>query len=157
MRSREEIDMPELVTVSSIDTMEKLKAKIEELFKKGQYVEITQAIGMYSLLIDPQHTISDQAQLYRMVLNMIKVKIRERKTKTHAAWYEHFPKLMDEIVSSGQIVTDAMSAAVISDHYAAYGSFKSLEDFFLWALDDRRLTLDQIVKYIEKTAEIDVS
>lgn len=149
--------MPELVTVSSIDTMEKLKAKLEEFFNKGQYAEITQAIGMYSILIDPQHTISDQAQLYRMVLNMIKDRIRERKTKSYAAWYAHFPKLMDDIVASGQIVTDTMSSTVISDHYAAYGSFKSLEDFFLWALDDRRLSLDQIVKYIEKAAEIDVS
>ncbi len=149
--------MPELVTVSSIDTMEKLKAKLEEFFTKGQYAEITQAIGMYSLLIDPQHTISDQAQLYRIVLNMIKDRIRERKTKSYAAWYAHFPKLMDDIVASGQIVTDTMSSTVISDHYAAYGSFKSLEDFFLWALDDRRLSLDQIVKYIEKAAEIDVS
>lgn len=146
--------MPELVTVSSIDTIEKLKARIEELFKKGQYDEITQAIGMHSLLIDPEHTISDQARLYRLVLNMIKDRIKSSKGKSYADWYERFPKLMNELVSSGQIVTDAMSAAVISDHYAAYGSFKSLEDFFFWALDDRRLTLDQIVKYIEKTAEI---
>jgi hypothetical protein len=144
--------MPELVTVSSIDTIEKLKARIEELFKKGQYDEITQAIGMYSLLIDPEHTISDQTQLYRLVLNMIKDKFRG-KGKSYSTWYERFPKLMDEIVSSGQIVTDTMSSTVISDHYAAYGSFRSLEDFFSWALDDRRLTLDQIVKYIEKTAE----
>lgn len=145
--------MPELVTVSSIDTIEKLKARIEELFKKGQYDEITQAIGMYSLLIDSEHTISDQTQLYRLVLNMIKEKLRGGKGRSYSTWYERFSKLMDEIVSSGQIVTDAMSSAVISDHYAAYGSFRSLEDFFSWALDDRRLTLDQIVKYIEKTAE----
>ena len=154
---REEIFMPELVTVSSIDTMGKLKGKIEEFFRKGQYAEINQAIGMYSLLIDPQHTISDQGQLYHMVLNMIKDRIRERKTKTYSSWYAHFPKLMDKVVASGQIVTDAMSSTVISDHHDAYGSFKSLEDFFQWALDDRRLTLDQIVKYIEKTAEIDLS
>ncbi len=156
MHSWEEIDMPELVTVSSIDTMEKLKAKLEEFFRKGQYAEIYQAIGMYSLLIDPQHTISDQAHLYRMVLDMIKDRIRERKTKTYSSWYARFPKLMDELVASGQVVTDAMSSTVISDHHAAYGSFTSLEDFFQWALDDRRLTLEQIVKYIEKTAEIDI-
>jgi len=149
--------MPELVTVSSIDTLEKLKVKIEEFFKKGQYAEINQAIGMYSLLIDPQHTISDQAQLYHMVLNMIKERIGERKTGAYSSWYAHFPKLMDKVISSGLIVTDAMSSTVISDHRAAYGSFKSLEDFFQWALDDRRLTLDQIVKYIEKTVEIDIS
>ncbi len=145
--------MPELVTVSSIDTMEKLKARIVELFGKAQYAEITQAIGMYSLLIDPEHTIGDQAQLYRLVLSMIKDRINRSKGKSYAAWYEGFPKLMDKIVSSGQIIVDAMSSTVISDHYAAYGSFKSLEDFFSWALDDRRLTLDQIVKYIDKTAE----
>jgi len=29
-----------------------------------------------------------------------------------------------------------------------------VDEFFFWALDDRRLTLDQIVKYIEKTAEM---
>ncbi len=148
--------MPELVTVSSIDTIEKLKARIVELFGKGQYDEITQAIGMYSLLIDPEHTIGDQTQLYRLVLNMIKERINRSKGKSYGAWYERFPKLMDEVVSSRQIVADAMSSTVISDHYAAYGSFKSLEDFFFWALDDRRLTLDQIVKYINKTAEISV-
>jgi hypothetical protein len=148
--------MPELVTVSSVDTIEKVKARIEDLFKKGQYDEITQAIGMYSLLIDPDHTISDQTQLYRLVLNMIKEKLRAGKGRSYSTWYERFPKLMDEIVSSGQIVTDAMSSTVISDHYAAYGSFRSLEDFFSWALDDRRLTFDQIVKYIEKTAEIGI-
>ena len=148
--------MPELVTVSSIDTIEKVKAKIEDLYKKGQYNEITQAIGMFSLLIDPDHTISDQTQLYRHVLNIMKEKLRGDKGKGYSTWYERFPKLMDEIVSSGQIVTDAMSSTVISDHYAAYGSFRTLEDFFFWALDDRRLTLDQIVKYIEKTAEIGI-
>ena len=154
---REEIFMPELVTVSSIDTMGKLKGKIEEFFRKGQYAEINQAIGMYSLLIDPQHTISDQGQLYHMVLNMIKDRIRERKTKTYSSWYAHFPKLMDKVVASGQIVTDAMSSPVISDHHDAYGSFESLDAFFQGALDDRRQPLDQIVKYIEKTAEIDLS
>ena len=33
-----------------------------------------------------------------------------------------------------------------------YGPFKSVDDFFFWALDDRRLTLDRIVNMIEKTA-----
>jgi hypothetical protein len=149
--------MHEVVMVSSIDTMEKLKSKIEEFFRKGKYAEINQAIGMYSLLIDPEHTISDQVHLYQMVLSMIKDRIRDRKTNTYSAWYAHFPKLVDKIIESGQTVTDAMSSTVIADHHAAYGSFKSLEDFFNWALDDRRLTLDQIVKYIEKTAEIGIS
>jgi hypothetical protein len=29
-----------------------------------------------------------------------------------------------------------------------------MDHFFFWALDDRRLTLEQILKYIEKTAEM---
>jgi hypothetical protein len=29
-----------------------------------------------------------------------------------------------------------------------------VDDFFSWALDDRKLSLDQIVAYIEKTAEM---
>jgi hypothetical protein len=145
--------MPVLVQVSSIDTLDKLKSNIAELFKKEQYTEITESIGMHSLFIDPQHTMSDQAGLYRLVLNMIKDRISRSMGKNYGAWYEHFPKLMDQLISAKHPETDAASFDVLSSHRDAYGAFKSLEDFFFWALDDRRLTLEQIVMYIERTAE----
>jgi len=59
---------------------------------------------------------------------------------------------MDELRLSRQVVTDAASLDMIASHSAAYGNFRSADDFFFWALDDRRMSLDQIVKYIEKTA-----
>jgi hypothetical protein len=148
--------MPELVRVGSVEKMEKLKTYVEELFKKGRYAEITQAIGMHSLLIDPQHTMTDQTALYRFVLDMVKERIGKTKVKGHAAWYAAFPKVLDQLISSNQIVTDQASADVIASHRAAYGPFKSVDDFFFWALDDRRLELDQIVKYIEQTAALAV-
>jgi hypothetical protein len=145
--------MPVLVQVSSIDTLDKLKSNIAELFKKEQYTEITESIGMHSLLIDPQHTMSDQASLYRLVLNMIKDRISRSMGKNYGAWYEHFPKLMDQLILSAKHPdADAATFDVLSSHRDAYGAFKSLEDFFFWALDDRRLTLEQIVMYIERTA-----
>jgi hypothetical protein len=146
--------MPEVVLVSNVEKMDKLKIYLEDSFKKSQYSEITQAIGMHSLLIDPQHTMKDQAGLYRGILNMIKEKISRSKGKSYGAWYAAFPALMDKLVSSKQTVTDNASLDVITSHRDAYGPFKSVDDFFFWALDDRKLTLDQIVKYIEKTAEM---
>ena len=146
--------MPEVVKVSSVEQMDKLKTYIEEFFKKGQYAEISQSIGIHSLFIDPQHTMKDQAGLYRIVLNLIKDRISGRTGKSYGAWYEQFPKLLDKLISSKEIVTDAATLDVLSSHREAYGTFKSADDFFFWALDDRRLTLEQIVKYIEKTTEI---
>ena len=146
--------MPEVVRVSNIEKMDKLKVYLQDSFKKARYSEITQAIGMHSLLIDPQHTMKDQAGLYHGMLNMLKEKIRSNKGKGYGTWYSSFSKLMDELVSSGQVVIDKASLDVIASHHEAYGSFKSVDDFFIWALDDRRLTLEQIVKYIEKTAEV---
>ncbi len=146
--------MPEVVLVSSVEKMDKLKRYLEESFKNARYPEITQAIGMHSLLIDPQHTMKDQAILYHDILNMIKEKIRSIKGKSYSGWYTSFPKLMDELASSKQVVTDKASIEVMGSHRDAYGAFKSLDEFFFWALDDRRLTLEQIVKYIEKTAEM---
>jgi hypothetical protein len=143
--------MPELVRVASVEKMEKLKTYLEELFKKERYAEITQAIGMHSLLIDPEHTLSDQAGLYRFVLSMLKDRIRNNKGKGFGAWYAGFPRIMDQLVSANQIVINEAAADVIASHRAAYGPFKSVDDFFFWALDDRRLELDQIVKYIEQT------
>jgi hypothetical protein len=146
--------MAETVRVSDVENKEKLKSYLEELFKKGQYTEMTQAIGMYSLLIDPMHTLSDQSGLYHFVLDMIKDRIRTTKGKGYAAWYADFPKVMDQLVSANRIVTDKAAADVLASQRAGFGPFKSLDDFFFWALDDRRLPLDQIVKYVEKTAAV---
>jgi hypothetical protein len=144
--------MADLVRVSDIEKKEKLRSYLEELFKKGKYAEITQAIGMYSILIDPEHTISDQSGLYHFVLDMIKERVRTTKGKGYAAWYTGFPKILDQIVAANQIVTDKAAAEVLASQRAALGPFKSLDDFFFWVLDDRRLPLEQIVKYIEQTA-----
>jgi hypothetical protein len=146
--------MTEVVLVSDIEKLEKLRPYLEESFKKSQYSEITQAIGMHSLLIDPQHTMKDQAGLYRGILNLLKERIHGSKGKSYGAWYEAFPTLMDTLVTSKQTVTDKASLDVITSHRDAFGPFKSVEDFFFWALDDRKLTLDQIVTYIEKTADM---
>ncbi len=144
--------MSELVMVSDVERMDKLKAYLEGLCNQGRYSEIMQAIGMHSILIDPQHTMIDQAGLYRFVLRLIKNRISNEKGKGFSAWYAGFPKLMDKMVSENQIVTDKAAAEALASHCAAYGPFKSVDDFFFWALDDRRLPLGQIVQYIEKTA-----
>jgi hypothetical protein len=146
--------MLEVVKVSTVESSQKLVAALEEYFKRGHYAEMTQAIGMHSVLIDPQHTMEDQARLYRAVLNMIKNRISGHLGKKYAEWYDDFPKLMDGIVTGGQIVTDKRAAEMISSHRSAFGPFKSVDDFYFWALDDRRLTLAEIVKYLEKTEEL---
>ena len=143
--------MPELVMVSSVEKIEHLKVYLGELFQKKRYAEITQAIGMHSLLIDPQHTILDQASRYRLVLNMLKDRMSKTKGKRYAEWYVGFPKHLDQLIAANQIVVDQAAADVLASHRAAYGLFKSVEDFFSWALDDRRLEMGQIVKYIEAT------
>ena len=144
--------MPQIVTVSSVENIDKIKTKLVDLFKTGKYPEITQSIGIHSILIDAEHTLSDQAGLYRIVLNLLKDRIGKNAGKAYGQWYENFPNLMDKLISSKTIVTDAASLDVLSSHREAYGPFKSVDHFFFWALDDRRLTLAQIVKYIEKTA-----
>jgi hypothetical protein len=146
--------MPETVFVSHIDNSEKLKANITDLFQKGRYEEISRAIGMHSILIDPQHTLDDQAQLYRFVLEMIKNRISKAKDKAYSSWLSAFPKILAELIASRHVVTDEASIVVIASHHDAYGPFRSVDDFYFWALDDRRLTLEQIVRYIEKTAEM---
>jgi hypothetical protein len=142
----------EVVKVSDVEDREKLKTYLAEHFKQGRYSEMTQAIGMHSLLIDPQHTMGDQAGLYHFVLDLIKDRIKKARGKSYSAWYAAFPATMDQLVSVNQVVTDQAAADVLASHRAAYGRFKSVDDFFFWALDERRLPLDQIVKYIEKTA-----
>jgi hypothetical protein len=146
--------MQEVVQVSNVEKTEKLKMYLEESFKKAHYPEITQAIGLHSILIDPLHTMKDQKNLYLGILQMIKERISKNKGKIYGTWYASFPAIMEKLASSQQVVTDKATMEVISSHRAAFGSFKSLDDFFFWALDDRRLSLDQIVKYIEKTADM---
>lgn len=146
--------MLETVYASQAETKEKAMAGIADLFSKGRYDEVARVIGMHSIMVDPQHTMADQAALYRSVLDMIKNRIRTAKGPEYAAWMVAFPRILREVSASGQVVTDAASAAVIGSHLDAYGTFSSVDDFFRWALDDRRLSLGQIVKYIEKTAEL---
>ncbi len=146
--------MSELVLVSNVENTEKLKSCLEQLFSQKRYSEITQAIGMHSVLIDPQHMMSDQTSMYRYVLNMLKDRISKARGKSYGVWYEDFPKIMDQLVSANKIVTDAAAADVLASRRAAFGPFQSLDDFFFWALDDRRLPLGQIVQYIESTAGI---
>jgi hypothetical protein len=145
--------MQEVAQVSNVENADKLKIYLEESFKKARYWEITQAIGMHSLFIDPQHTMKDQTKLYHGILQMLKDRISKNTGKKYGAWYESFPGRMDKLLSSKQVVTSASSVDVLASRQAAYGAFKSVDDFFFWALDDRRLPLDQIVKYIEKTAD----
>jgi hypothetical protein len=145
--------MPDVVKVSTVETIRNLMVTIEEYFKVERYAEITQAIGMYSLLIDSEHTISDQNSLYRSVLNMIKNRLSDKLGKTYSQWYADFPKILATLVVDKRPVVDETAAEVLASHHAAYGPFKSLDDFFFWCLDDRRLTLAQIVKYIEITTD----
>jgi hypothetical protein len=146
--------MPDLVTVSSVENLENLKTAINTLFEQGKYAEITQSIGMYSILIDPEHMISDQEHLYHLVLNLIKKKINRENPKQYSSWIVAFPSLIDRIVKDKQIVTDAASQTTLASRTEAFGLFSSLDEFYFWALDDRRLTLDQIVAYIRKTVEM---
>jgi hypothetical protein len=146
--------MAEVVKVSTVESNQKLMSAVEDYFKKRRYAEITQAIGMHSILIDPQHTREDQKQLYRSVLDMIKNRISGNLGNKYSAWYAAFPEIMDQIVAERQIVTDNSSTDMLSSHRAAFGPFKSVNDFFFWGLHDRRLSLDQIIRYIEKTTEL---
>ena len=105
----------EVVQVSYIEKMDKLKNYLEEEFRKSRYSEITQAIGMHSLIIDPQHTMEDQTSLYHVVLNMLKERISGSKGKNYGAWYSAFPALMDKLTTSQQVVTDQASLDIITD------------------------------------------
>lgn len=143
--------MTELVTVSSVEEHEKLQTSIEDLFKKERYEDISRAIGIHSILIDPQHTISEQDRLYRYVLDLIKKKISALDPKNYSSWLASFPKLLSELIASGKVVSDQRASDVLASRHSAFGPFKSLDDFYFWALDDRRLTLTDIMKYIQAT------
>ncbi len=146
--------MPEVVRVGSVESSQTLQTTIEEYFKQGKYDAIMQAIGMYSILIDKNRTIEDQRRLYGTVLSLLKNRIAGALGRAYSAWYADFPKLLDGLVAQGQVVTDKMSAEVLASHRAAFGHFRSADDFYFWALDDRRLTLEQIVRYFEKTVQV---
>jgi len=145
--------MPELVTVSSVERLDELKTYINDLFEQGQYAEITQAIGMHSILMDPEHMTADQDHLYHMVLNLIKKRITRENAKQYSSWLIAFPALLNDIVNEGRIVTDAAAQNVLASRTAAFGPFTSPDEFYFWALEDRRLPLDQIVRYIETTLQ----
>jgi len=144
--------MPETVFVSQVETTDKLKATIAEQFKTGRYEEISRAIGLHSLLFDPQHTMNDQDKLYRIVLGMIKEKVHAEKGAGYGAWLTDFPAVLSGLVKSDRSGADLRSADVIASHEAGDGSFRSLDHFYFWALDDRRLTLGQIIRYITRSA-----
>jgi len=146
--------MPELVMVSQVEKTDQLKTLLEDLFRRGRYAEITQAIGMHSILIDPEHMINDQTSFYGFILNLIKARINAVKGKSYATWYADFPRLLDEQLSSSRFAIDRAAADAINSHRAAFGKFKSLDHFFSWALDDRRLPLEQIVRCIEQSASV---
>ncbi len=146
--------MSEVVKVSEVEKLEILRTTIQELFQKRRYEEITNAIGMHSILIDPLHTMQDQSQLYRYVLNLLKIRISKHNVKNYSAWLEAFPTLLAELAAEKQVVTDKASADVLLSHHNAYGPFRSLDEFFFWAIKDRMLSLEQIVAYVEKTVKM---
>ncbi len=145
--------MPELVAVSRVEKLESLKTYINEQFEKGRYIEISQAIGMHSILIDPEHMIEDQAGLYRLVLNLLKNKISRQHPKAYSSWLTAFPALLARFADNKIIVTDAAAQSALAARHAAFGRFTSVDEFFFWALDDRRLPLDQIMLYIQRTVQ----
>ncbi len=145
--------MPETVFASQAASTDVVKTNIADCFRKGKYEEISRLVGMHSILTDPQHTITDQKLLFRFVLDMIKDRIRENMGKDFSAWLSSFPKLLAELVASKQVVTDEPSLVVIASYHDGFGQFRSLDDFYFWALEDRRLTVGQIVKYVERTAK----
>ena len=142
--------MQEVVNVSNVENLDQLKSYIDAHFAQNKYYEITQAIGIHSLLIDSEHTLGDQNRLYRQVLNLLKDRIKATLGKDYAPWYAAFPKLASQ--ASALADMDKNAADTVNSRLQAYGPFKSVDDFFFWALDDRRMTLDRIVNFIEKTA-----
>jgi hypothetical protein len=146
--------MAELVKVSDVGTTEELQKHIAEYFAKGQYDEITKAIGMHSILVSPEHMLTDQRRLYQQILQLVKNRISGADSKLYSSWLVAFPKLMGKLISHKEIVTDEAALTVLASRHAAFGAFESVDEFFFWALDDRRLPLEQIIRYIEKTVEM---
>ena len=146
--------MPELVTVSSVEKLESLRTTINKLFELGKFAEIIQSIGMHSILMEPEHMIGDQDSLYHLVLNLVKKKIHRQDPKRYSSWLIAFPALLSRIVDEGQVIADDAAQSALVSRLASFGPFTSLDEFYFWALDDRRLPLDQIIRYIERTLEM---
>ena len=146
--------MTDILMVSNVENMEKLRSTVEELFKQGRYDEVSRAIGMFSLFTDPGHTLIDQSQLYHHVLDLIKNKVSTENRNNYSSWLSAFPALMAKIAEDRTAVIDKTSANALASHHSSHGPFRSVDEFFVWGLDDRRLTLDNIVKYIEKTLKM---
>jgi len=146
--------MPELVTVSSCEKLESLRTTINELFENGKYAEIIQSIGMHSILMEPEHMIGDQESLYHLVLNLKKKKVQREDPKQYSSWLLSFPALLSRIVNEGQILSDDAGQSALVSRLASFGPFTSLDEFYFWALEDRRLPLDQIIRYIDRTIEM---
>jgi hypothetical protein len=146
--------MPDILMVSNVENIEKLRSTVEELFRLGRYEEVSRAIGMYSLFTDPGHTRIDQSQLYHHVLDLIKNKISKENRNNYSSWLSAFPNLMAELAAGHTAVIDKAAADALASHHSSHGAFRSVDEFFVWALEDRRLTLDNIMKYIEKTVKM---
>ena len=146
--------MPELVTVSSVEKLESLRTTINELFELGKFAEIVQTIGMHSILMEPEHMIADQDSLYHLVLNLVKKKIQREDPKRYSAWLITFPALLSRLVDEGQVVSDDAAQSALVSRLTSFGPFTSLDEFYFWALDDRRLPLDQLIRYIYRTTEM---
>jgi len=146
--------MPELVTVSSVEKMDSLRTTINELFEHGKFAEIVQTIGMHSIMMEPEHMISDQDSLYHLVLNLVKKKIQREDPKRYSAWLIAFPALLSRLVNEGQVIADDAAQSALVSRLTSFGPFTSLDEFYFWALEDRRLPLDQLIRYIYRTTEM---
>jgi hypothetical protein len=146
--------MPELVTVSSVEKLDSLRTTINELFEHGKFAEIIQTIGMHSIMMEPEHMISDQDSLYHLVLNLKKKKVHREDPKRYSAWLIAFPALLSRLVNEGQVIADDAAQSALVSRLTSFGPFTSLDEFYFWALDDRRLPLDQLIRYIYRTTEM---
>ena len=146
--------MPELVTVSSVEKLESLRTTINELFEQGKYSEIIQSVGMHSILMEPEHMIGDQDSMYHLVLNLMKKKIQREDPKRYSSWLIAFPALLSRIVDEGQVIADDAAQSALVSRLTSFGPFTSLDEFYFWALDDRRLPLDQLIRFIDRTIEM---
>lgn len=146
--------MPDLVTVSSVEKLESLRTTINDLFEQGKYSEIVQSIGLHSIMMEPEHMIGDQDSLYHLVLNLIKKKVHRGDPKRYSSWLIAFPALLSRIVDEGQVISDDAAQAALVSRLASFGPFTSLDEFYFWALEDRRLPLDQLIRFIDRTLEM---
>lgn len=146
--------MKETVKVEKLENIDQLKSYIEELFRKGLYDEINQAIGMHSLFIKPEYTRKDRHALLSYLLGLIKGKINKEHASGYYAWLSAFPKLLADIIANKSAIAGKASGHVLASRQSGYGPFMSLDDFFFWAMEDNRISLGDAVYYIEKTAEL---